>query len=49
MALCFAGLYRLVPAHRPVALLQQEELAWIGCVNIAYLRVIIYAISSFRQ
>ncbi|MEO5324645.1 branched-chain amino acid ABC transporter permease [Mesorhizobium sp. CC13] len=50
MALCFLGLYRLV--HSRVgqlsqSLQQNEELASSIGVNIAYLRVIAYAISSF--
>lgn len=50
MALCFAGLYRLVQSRIGrlcVSLQQNEELASSIGVNIAYLRVIIYAISSF--
>jgi branched-chain amino acid transport system permease protein len=50
MALCFAGLYRLV--HSRIgrlcqSLQQNEELASSIGVNIARLRVIAYAISSF--
>ena len=50
MALCFAGLYRL--AHSRIgqlcqSLQQNEELASSIGVNIAYLRVIAYALSSF--
>lgn len=50
MVLCFAGLYRLV--HSRVgklcqSLQQSEELASSIGVNIAYLRVIAYAVSSF--
>jgi branched-chain amino acid transport system permease protein len=50
MVLCFAALYRLV--HSRVgklcqSLQQNEELASSIGVNIAYLRVIAYAISSF--
>jgi branched-chain amino acid transport system permease protein len=50
MVLCFAGLYRLV--HSRIgklcqSLQQNEELASSIGVNIAYLRVIAYAISSF--
>jgi len=50
MALCFLGLYRL--AHSRIgqlcqSLQQNEELASSIGVNIAYLRVIAYAISSF--
>jgi len=50
MALCFAGLYRLVHSRIGrlcVSLQQNEELASSIGVNIAYLRVIIYAVSSF--
>lgn len=50
MALCFAGLYRLVHSRIGrlcVSLQQNEELASSIGVNIAYLRVIVYAISSF--
>jgi branched-chain amino acid transport system permease protein len=50
MALCFAGLYRL--AHSRIgqlcmSLQQNEELASSIGVNVAFLRVIAYAISSF--
>jgi branched-chain amino acid transport system permease protein len=50
MVLCFAGLYRLV--HSRIgklcqSLQQNEELAASIGVNIAFLRVIAYAISSF--
>jgi branched-chain amino acid transport system permease protein len=50
MVLCFAGLYRLV--HSRIgklcqSLQQNEELASSIGVNIAYLRVIAYAGSSF--
>lgn len=50
MVLCFAGLYRLV--HSRIgklcqSLQQNEELASSIGVNIAYLRVIAYAVSSF--
>jgi branched-chain amino acid transport system permease protein len=50
MALCFAALYRL--AHSRIgqlcqSLQQNEELASSIGVNIAYLRVIAYALSSF--
>ncbi len=50
MALCFLGLYRLV--HSRIgqlcqSLQQNEELASSIGVNIAYLRLIAYAISSF--
>jgi len=50
MALCFAGLYRLVHSRLGrlcLSLQQNEELASSIGVNIAYLRVVIYAISSF--
>lgn len=50
MALCFAGLYRLVHSRIGrlcLSLQQNEELASSIGVNIAYLRVIIYSISSF--
>ena len=50
MILCFAGLYRLVHSRlgRLCRSLQQnEELASSIGVNVAYLRVVIYAISSF--
>jgi len=50
MTLCFAGLYRLVNSrigHICMSLQQNEELASSIGVNIAYLRVIAYAISSF--
>ncbi len=50
MLLCFAGLYRLV--HSRIgrlcqSLQQNEELASSMGVNIAYLRIIAYSISSF--
>jgi branched-chain amino acid transport system permease protein len=50
MVICFAGMYRLV--HSRIgkicqSLQQNEELASSMGVNIAYLRVIAYAISSF--
>ena len=50
MVLCFAGMYRLV--HSRIgrlcqSLQQNEELASSIGVNVAYLRVIAYAISSF--
>lgn len=50
MALCFLGLYRLV--HSRIgqlcqSLQQNEELASSIGVNIAYLRLVAYAISSF--
>ena len=50
MVLCFAGLYRLVNSrigHICMSLQQNEELASSIGVNIAALRVIAYAISSF--
>ena len=50
MALCFAGLYRLVHSRIGrlcMSLQQNEELASSIGVNIAALRVIAYAISSF--
>jgi branched-chain amino acid transport system permease protein len=50
MTLCFAGMYRLVNSrigHICKSLQQNEELASSIGVNIAYLRVIAYAISSF--
>ena len=50
MVLCFAGLYRLVHSRLGrlcVSLQQNEELASSIGVNIAYLRVIAYAVSSF--
>ena len=50
MVLCFAGMYRLVNSrlgHLCRSLQQNEELASSIGVNIAYLRIIIYAISSF--
>jgi branched-chain amino acid transport system permease protein len=50
MTLCFAGMYRLVNSrigHICMSLQQNEELASSIGVNIAYLRVIAYAISSF--
>ena len=50
MVLCFAALYRLVNSrigHLCLSLQQNEELASSIGVNIAYLRVIAYAISSF--
>lgn len=50
MALCFLGLYRLV--HSRIgqlcqSLQQNEELASSIGVNVAYLRVVAYALSSF--
>jgi branched-chain amino acid transport system permease protein len=50
MALCFAGLYRLVHSRIGrlcMSLQQNEELASSIGVNIAWLRVIAYAVSSF--
>lgn len=50
MTVCFAGMYRLVNSrigHICMSLQQNEELASSIGVNIAYLRVIAYAISSF--
>ena len=50
MLLSFAGVYRLVHSrlgHLFQALQQNEELAASTGVNIAYLRIIAYAISSF--
>jgi branched-chain amino acid transport system permease protein len=50
MTLCFAGMYRLVHSrigHICMSLQQNEELASSIGVNIAYLRLIAYAISSF--
>jgi branched-chain amino acid transport system permease protein len=50
MTLCFAGMYRLVNSrigHICMSLQQNEELASSIGVNIAYLRLIAYAISSF--
>lgn len=50
MVLCFAGMYRLVNSrigHICMSLQQNEELASSIGVNIAALRVIAYAISSF--
>jgi branched-chain amino acid transport system permease protein len=50
MVLCFAGMYRLVHSrigHICMSLQQNEELASSIGVNIAALRVIAYAISSF--
>src|SRR5258707_1179033 len=50
MVLCFAALYRLVHSRIGrlcLSLQQNEELASSIGVNIAHLRVIIYAISSF--
>jgi len=50
MTLCFAGMYRLVNSrigHICMSLQQNEELASSMGINIAYLRVVAYAISSF--
>ncbi len=50
MAVCYAGLYRLVHSRLGrlcLSLQQNEELASSIGVNVAYLRVVIYAISSF--
>ncbi len=50
MTLCYAGMYRLVHSrigHICMSLQQNEELASSIGVNIAYLRLIAYAISSF--
>jgi branched-chain amino acid transport system permease protein len=50
MTICFAGMYRLVNSrigHICKSLQQNEELASSIGVNIAYLRVVAYAISSF--
>ena len=50
MVICFAALYRIVNSrmgHLCRALQQNEELASSIGVNVAYLRVIVYAISSF--
>ena len=50
MILCFAGLYRLVHSrlgHLCRSLQQNEELASSIGVNIAWLRIVAYAISSF--
>jgi branched-chain amino acid transport system permease protein len=50
MTLCFAGMHRLVNSrigHICMSLQQNEELASSIGVNIAYLRLIAYAISSF--
>jgi branched-chain amino acid transport system permease protein len=50
MVLCFAGMYRLVHSrigHICMSLQQNEELASSIGVNIASLRVMAYAISSF--
>ncbi len=50
MVICFAGLYRLVNSrigHLCRSLQQNEELASSIGVNISYLRIIAYSISSF--
>lgn len=50
MIICFAGMYRLVNSrigHLCRSLQQNEELASSIGVNISYLRIIAYAISSF--
>jgi len=50
MVICFACMYRLVNSrfgHLCRSLQQNEELASSIGVNIAYLRIIVYAISSF--
>jgi len=50
MVACFAGMYRLVHSrigHLCMSLQQNEELASSIGVNIAYLRLVAYAISSF--
>ncbi len=50
MVICFAGMYRLVNSrigHLCRSLQQNEELASSIGVNIAYLRIIAYSISSF--
>ncbi|MGI9391308.1 MAG: branched-chain amino acid ABC transporter permease, partial [Boseongicola sp.] len=50
MVLCFAGLYRLVNSrigHLCRSLQQNEELASSIGVNITYLRIIAYSLSSF--
>ncbi len=50
MILCFAGVYRLVNSrlgHLCRSLQQNEELASSIGVNIAYLRIIAYSVSSF--
>jgi len=50
MVLCFAGLYRLVHSRIGrlfLSLQQNEELASSIGVNVAFLRVVAYAISSF--
>jgi branched-chain amino acid transport system permease protein len=50
MALCYAGLYRLVHSRIGqlcLSLQQNEELAASIGVNVAWLRIIAYAVSSF--
>jgi len=50
MIVCYAGMYRLVNSrlgHLCRSLQQNEELASSIGVNIAYLRIVAYAISSF--
>ncbi|MEM8743225.1 MAG: branched-chain amino acid ABC transporter permease [Pseudomonadota bacterium] len=50
MIMCFAGMYRLVNSrlgHLCRSLQQNEELASSIGVNIAYLRIVAYGISSF--
>ncbi|MFL4994225.1 MAG: branched-chain amino acid ABC transporter permease [Microvirga sp.] len=50
MVLCYAGLYRLVHSRIGrlcLSLQQNEELAASIGVNVAYLRLVVYAISSF--
>ena len=50
MVVCFAAMYRLVHSrigHLCMSLQQNEELASSIGVNIAYLRIVAYAISSF--
>jgi branched-chain amino acid transport system permease protein len=50
MVLCYAGLYRLVHSRVGrlcLSLQQNEELAASIGVNVAYLRLVVYAISSF--
>ncbi len=50
MIICFAGVYRLVNSrlgHLCRSLQQNEELASSIGVNIAYLRIIAYSVSSF--
>jgi branched-chain amino acid transport system permease protein len=50
MVICFAGLYRLVHSRMGrlcVSLQQNEELASSIGVNVPYMRVVIFAISSF--